>query len=312
MRRGCRWKHPAPAVCRMGDDMLLSMTGFGEAVAPGPGCYVRVRVRTLNSRTLRLNFHMPAELDWRAPDLQGLVREHFSRGTIDIWVDVLRENGGGAASVDESAAAAYAEKLEELRKKLGLAGKVDMQLISGLPGVIRVEERAGGGELWEAACKVVKEAAGKAVEMRTSEGRSIAEEILGIAGRIESLVERARGKAPKVVEEYREKLVSRLRSLAGAELRVISDEDLIREVAIFADRASISEELSRLSGHTGLLRRTIGSEGPSGRRLEFVVQEMLREASTLAAKANDFELSQISVELRGEIEKIKEQARNVE
>ena len=292
--------------------MIRSMTGFGEALVQAGGWSVRVRVRTLNHRGMRLNFHFPEEFSWRAPEMRGLVGQYLKRGTIDIWLGLTSEGEVEGVTVDDDAAKRYAEKLRELQLKLGLSGGIDVSMVVGLPGVVHGVELEATDELWELAGAAVREALAKAAEMRRVEGEALAEELLSVASRIEVLVAEAEGRAPEVVEAYKARLLARLRCLTEGEAERLSEQDIMREVVLFADRADIAEELCRLRSHIDVLRETVESDEPEGRRLEFIGQEMLREASTLSAKANDSMLSQISVRLRTEIERIKEQVGNVE
>ena len=292
--------------------MIRSMTGFGEAVVQAGGWSVRVRVRTLNHRGMRLNFHFPEEFSWRAPEMRGLVGQYLKRGTIDIWLRLTSEGEVEGVTVDDGAAKRYAEKLRELQLKLGLSGGIDVSMVVGLPGVVHGVELEATDELWELAGAAVREALAKAAEMRRVEGEALAEELLSVVSRIEVLVAEAEGRAPEVVEAYKARLLARLRCLTEGEEERLSEQDIMREVVLFADRADIAEELCRLRSHIDVLRETVESDEPEGRRLEFIGQEMLREASTLSAKANDSMLSQISVRLRTEIERIKEQVGNVE
>ena len=292
--------------------MIRSMTGFGEAVVQAGGWSVRVRVRTLNHRGMRLNFHFPEEFSWRAPEMRGLVGQYLKRGTIDIWLRLTSEGEVEGVTIDDDAAKRYAEKLRELQLKLGLSGGIDVSMVVGLPGVVHGVELEATDELWELAGAAVREALAKAAEMRRVEGEALAEELLSVASRIEVLVAEAEGRAPEVVEAYKARLLARLRCLTEGEEERLSEQDIMREVVLFADRADIAEELCRLRSHIDVLRETIESDEPEGRRLEFIGQEMLREASTLSAKANDSMLSQISVRLRTEIERIKERVGNVE
>lgn len=292
--------------------MIRSMTGFGEAVVQAGEWSVRVRVRTLNHRGMRLNFHFPEEFSWRASEMRGLVGEYLKRGTIDIWLRLTSESAVGGVTIDDDAAKRYAEKLRELQLKLGLSGGIDVSMVVGLPGVVRGVELETTDALWELARAAVREALGKAAEMRRVEGEALAEELLSIASRIERLVGEAEARAPEVVEAYKARLLARLRYLTEGEEKRLSEQDIMREVVIFADRADIAEELCRLRSHIDVLRQAIESNEPEGRRLDFIGQEMLREASTLSAKANDSMLSEISVRLRTEVERIKEQVGNVE
>ncbi len=292
--------------------MIRSMTGFGEAVAHVGQWSVRVRVRTLNNRGLRTNFHFPEEFSWRAPEMRKLVREYFRRGTIDVWLHIVSEAAAESVVIDGEVARAYAEELRKLQSDLGLAGAVDVSTVVNLPGVMRGVELEATDELWKAAVQAVKDAAGKAVAMRRVEGEALAKELSEICLRLEAFVEEAEEKAAGVVEGYKERLLARLRGLTEGEELPLTEQDVMREIVVFADRSDITEELCRLESHISMFREALGSEGAEGRRLEFMAQEMLREANTLAAKANDATLSQISVSLRAEVERIKEQVGNVE
>ena len=240
--------------------MIRSMTGFGEAVVQAGGWSVRVRVRTLNHRGMRLNFHFPEEFSWRAPEMRGLVGQYLKRGTIDIWLGLTSEGEVEGVTVDDDAAKRYAEKLRELQLKLGLSGGIDVSMVVGLPGVVHGVELEATDELWELAGAAVREALAKAAEMRRVEGEALAEELLSVASRIEGLVVEAEGRTPEVVEAYKARLLARLRCLTEGEEERLSEQDIMREVVLFVDRADIAEELET-TGRGGVA----GSEGAEER-----------------------------------------------
>lgn len=291
--------------------MLLSMTGFGEARHQDDRLSVTAEIRTVNNRHLKLSARISDPYGALEPDLERLVREHVRRGTVQLILRVERPKRPEDYRLNPVALASYYEQLQAIA---GPGVPIDPSTLLVLPGV--VEDRRGTSdedphEDWPVLSRVVAEALGRLQATRAEEGRAMADELLalgrGIAGHLASVAERG----PQVVAAYQQRLLERVQALVQDRV-VIEPKDLIREVAIFAERGDIAEEITRLRAHLDQYAAIIGEPESAGRKLEFIVQEMGRETNTIGSKANDVEISRAVVEMKGLLEKIRELIQNVE
>jgi uncharacterized protein (TIGR00255 family) len=290
------------------------MTGFGSASLEEEGLRAVVEVRSVNNRYLKIVVKAPAALNGRVPEIEGLVRARVRRGTVTVHVHVSFRERPPAYVVNPAAVRAYRTELESLAEQEGIPGEVTLADLAALPGVLEpvdVEPDIPEDD-WGRIRKTAEKAIAALLEMRDVEGRALAEEIVSRQALIESDIAAVHARAPEVVDEYRARLSERLRSVLeehGAELPA---EDILKEVAIFADRADIAEEIARLGSHLSQMREAVTETGECGRKLEFILQEMLREANTIGAKSNDFAIAEKIVGIKTEIEKLKEQVQNLE
>lgn len=286
------------------------MTGFGEARLQDDRWSVGVEVRSVNNRHLKLHAKISDPYGALEPDLERLVRETVRRGTVQLSIRVERPKRADDYRLNLVALASYRSQLAEF---LGTA-ETDLAALLGLPGV--VEERrpaaADPREDWPRLSAAVQEAIGKLQQSRADEGRAMADELLALAGSASDQLERIATRAPEAVTAYQKRLSERVTALVESQGLAIEARDLIREVAIFAERADIAEEITRLRAHFAQFREVIAEPESAGRKLEFVVQEMGRETNTIGSKANDLEISRGVVEIKGVLEKIRELIQNVE
>lgn len=292
--------------------MLLSMTGFGAARSDGGPAGVSVEIRALNNRYLKVTTKCVEPYNAFEPEVERLVRKAIHRGTIQVMLRVQRETAPDEFRLNQTAILSYLDQLRPLEAKLG--AKVELGALLELPGVV-ADSAAGGWdpmELWDTVAPIVEQAIANLQKMRVEEGRAMRLELLGYCDTLRAAVERVAARAPQVVEAFRDRLHERVRSLL-AELDVKLDHaDLIREVSIFAERSDIAEEIVRLRSHLDQFGTVIDEPEPPGRKLEFVTQEMFREANTIGSKASDIEISRHTVEIKSVIEKIRELIQNVE
>lgn len=290
--------------------MLLSMTGFGEARLQDDRWSVGVEVRTVNNRHLKMSAKISEPYGALEPELERLVRETVRRGTVQILLRVERPRRSDDYRLNTVALASYRDQLS------ALAGgqPVDFAALLALPGV--VEERKPDAndphEDWPALSQVVSTALAKLQGARAEEGRVMAEELLALGRAVGGHLDRVEARGPEVVSAYQKRLTERVQGLLQGHGVVIEPKDLIREVAILAERADISEEIVRLRAHLTQYVEVIREPESAGRKLEFVVQEMGRETNTIGSKANDVEISRSVVEIKGLLEKIRELIQNVE
>jgi len=291
---------------------LRSMTGYGRASAAGAGKKFTVELKSVNHRFCEVVVRLPKNLLLIEDRVRGQIQRAVSRGRIDCYFTV--EEAGPknvAVKVDKSLVAAYYKALKEMLQELELAPDVKLEHFLALPGVFSVEEPEENVEdFWPAIEQALAGALTALLEMRASEGARLKTDIQNRIDRIEQLNKEIEARAPLVVEEYRARLLQRVQELVPGV--PIDPVRLAGEVALFAERSSIAEEIVRISSHLNQLRAACAEDGPVGRKLDFLVQEVNREINTIAHKAGDLRISQIVVEVKSELEKIREQVQNVE
>lgn len=292
--------------------MLLSMTGFGEARHQGERFTATVEVRSVNNRHLKINARISDRYGALEPEIERLVRDQIRRGTVQLVLRVERPRRAEDYRLNTVALASYRDQVEALRG--ADAGPIDLAALLALPGV--VEERRPTEEDphddWPELSAVVTEALARHRTSRAEEGRAMAAELLSLGRAIAEHLAQVAGREPEVVRSYQERLTERVAALIQDRGVTIEPRDLIREVAIFAERSDIAEEITRLRAHLEQYERAIAGPESAGRKLEFIVQEMGRETNTIGSKAGDSEISRHVVEMKGDLEKIRELIQNVE
>lgn len=298
------------------------MTGFGEASEQVDGVQYAVELRSLNNRYFKASIRLPDEIAGLEAELETLLRHRLNRGSITLTVRLRASDAAATHQVNEVALLAYLDHLETIQGKLkghqgsGGAGGVhiDLTALLAMPGVLQPQGQDLMLRARPAVTRLVDLACGKLESMRVSEGQFIAQD-LGTQRRfILERLELIRKRAPQVIEEYHTRLRTRIDELlARAEFK-LDERDLIREIAIFAERSDISEEITRLGGHLEQCEQIMQAKAneSAGRTLDFLAQELLREANTIASKSNDATISRAIVEVKGAIDRIKEQVQNVE
>ncbi len=299
--------------------MIRSMTGFGDASEQAAGVHYLAEVRSLNNRYFKATIRLPDIISGLEAELESLLRQRLNRGSITLVIKMRAAEGATTHRINDAALLDYLDHLETIHTKIGgdkdHAVHIDLTALLALPGVLVPEDEAA---ILERARPVVLSLTGQACDrltiMRSREGLAIADDLTKHRVFIQERLAMVKDRAPQVVEEYHQRLRARIdHLLARAELR-IDEKDLIREVAIFAERADISEEVTRLSGHLEQIERIAAAPDgePAGRTLDFLTQELLREANTIASKSNDAVIARAIVEVKGAIDRIKEQVQNVE
>jgi uncharacterized protein (TIGR00255 family) len=288
------------------------MTGYGDARLQTDRWSVAVEVRTVNNRHFKLNAKVSEPFAALEPELEKLVRETVRRGTVTLQVRVERPRRPEDYRINTVALTSYRDQVV---KAFGPAGApADLGALLALPGV--VEERRPSAEdpndEWPELAAVINQALRKLQAARTEEGRAMADEMLALAASVSEQLERISARAPEVVNGYQKRLTERVQGLVVGQDVTIEPKDLIREIAILAERADIAEEIVRLRAHLTQFVEVINESESNGRKLEFVVQEMGRETNTIGSKANDVEISRGVVEIKGLLEKVRELIQNVE
>ena len=290
---------------------LRSMTGFGDATSFEADVHVRAELRSVNHRYLQLKVKLPPDLAALESDLEALVRKSLERGAVTLSVSV---EAGATPNVriDRALAQLYMTELVALSKQLGLEDRPRLETLLALPGVVGTEADSG---LREREARLVRNAVRDAladlVTMREREGAALEADLRANAAAVAKESARIGKRMPKVVREHHKKLQQRMQELLGGQVKLAAS-DLPRELALLADRMDVSEELARLSSHLGQWASLLDKGGAIGRQLDFLVQEMLREANTIGSKCNDAEVAHSVVEVKTRIERLREQVQNVE
>ncbi|MEE8556374.1 MAG: YicC/YloC family endoribonuclease [Myxococcota bacterium] len=291
--------------------MIRSMTAFGRGEVARDGDPIVTEVRTVNSRHLDLRFRLPRDCAALEPALRTRVARYFSRGKVDVTVRLPDNAGSPSVTVNLEAAQAYVEAAERLQERFSLEAGLSVDTVLGLPGVARLEERESTSEELVAGIEPALQAACEAAaEMREREGEAIQTELETCLSRVDGWVTKIASRADEVGEALRDRLSRRLSGLV-ADVGV-DPARVDQEVVLYADRMDVTEEISRLRSHIAQFRDSLERSGPVGRKLEFLLQELSREANTLGSKATDGEISPWVVELKTELEKVREQVLNVE
>ncbi|MGC8643638.1 MAG: YicC/YloC family endoribonuclease [Isosphaeraceae bacterium] len=295
--------------------MLLSMTGFGDARYQDQRWSIQVEVRTVNNRHLKMSARISEPYAALETELERLVREKVRRGAVQINLRIDRPRRAEDYRLNTVALASYRDQIRQLDPD-GPSAHNDLNLgaLLALPGVVEELRPADSDshEDWPEIARVVGEALERLETARAQEGRVMAEELQALGRSIDDYLGVIAARGPLVVQSYQSRLVERVSALVQDQGVTVEPKDLIREVAILADRCDISEEIVRMRAHLLQYQQILGERESAGRKLEFVVQEMAREVNTIGSKASDVEISHNVVEIKGLLEKIRELIQNVE
>jgi len=294
--------------------MIKSMTGFGRGEFEDEKRRVVTEIKSVNHRYADISVRMPKRYGFAEERIKNVAKSVIKRGKADIsiMVEYITESDL-SIKLNEVAAKQYYDNLTALKDKFSLGGDVSLELLSSFPDVLKVIPDASDEE---EVCRALEESAQLAVEkldgMRAAEGKRLAEDILLRGEIIKGLVANIEAMAPEVASVYYLKLKERIREMTENSV-IIPEERLVAEAAIFADKSNITEEIVRLDSHITQMVKTVAGDSLSdGRKLDFLVQEMNREANTIGAKANNIEITNLMLDIKSEIEKIREQIQNVQ
>ena len=292
--------------------MILSMTGYGNGTAQKDGTTVTVEIRTVNHRFLDLHVRVPREYLFLEGEIHRLVRNALDRGRVEVSA-VIQNAVSGATLFDAGLVKSYLEAAAGLKEEFHFQDSLDLKTVLGLPGVLQNREcqQAGAAEdLMELARLAVAQALDGVRRMRLQEGEALRADMLKNLERIETAVRRIGDLGANCAAEQFEKLCGRLEQLlpGGA----IDPQRLAQEAALLADKCDISEEVARLESHIGQYRALVDSEEKAGKKLDFLLQELQREANTILSKSGNLDISRHAIALKADIEKLREQVQNVE
>lgn len=296
--------------------MVRSMTGFGEASAQQDSIHYLVEVRSLNNKYFKATIRLPEAFQALEAEFEAELRRRVSRGSVTLTASCTASGSATASNINHAALQHYIEQIRKAPLVADGTVRVDLSGLLALPGVLEppADEEDRLERARRAFLPLLHKACDGLVAMREREGKLLREELLSHRGMIAERLQRIAARAPTVVNEYENRLRTRIEMMVRSTDIAVNPADLIREIAVYAERTDIAEEISRLSGHIEQFEQLL-SEGdgrPLGRTLEFLAQEMLREANTIASKSPDSEISRMTVEVKGAIDRIKEQVQNVE
>lgn len=292
--------------------MIKSMTGYGGAKGTSGKLEISVELKSVNNRYLDCTLKLPRVYYSIEEPLKTVVQKYVSRGKVDIYITVDSSKADDVEiRINRPLAQAYISALRTLADESGLSCDINVTDLTRFPDILQADKREADAErLFADISAVLEEALWSFDGMRAREGKRLEEDILARLEEIERLTGLAEEISPRTVAEYSRKLEARIRDIL--QTAGIDEARILTEAALFADKVAINEELVRLRSHIGQLRNLLGSNEPVGRKIDFLVQEFNREANTIGSKGNDAEMSKCVVALKAEIEKIREQAQNIE
>lgn len=292
--------------------MIKSMTGFGRAVTETDGYVITVEIKSVNHRYFEFSSRIPRQYGFLDDKLKSYINSRVSRGKVECYVSIDALNTEAAqVVVNNTLASAYVSALKELSKNYDLKEDFGASTVARFQDVLVVKKADEDEEkIWSYVKSVTDTALDKFIAMRTVEGEKMKNDISSRADYILSCVEYIEKRSPETVKEYNDKLVERVHDLIGD---VSLDEGrVIQEVAIYADKVAVAEETVRLRSHLDQLKAFINADEPVGRKMDFLVQEINRETNTIGSKANDVDIARKVVDIKAEVEKIREQIQNIE
>ena len=292
--------------------MIKSMTGYGSAKGTVEGLQITVELKSVNNRYLDASVRLPRSFLFAEDAVKSAVQRHISRGKVDVFVTVDASDAGDmTVKVNEGLLKGYLDALQHIAEKYDLPNDVTAMAVSRFPDVLSVEKKDLDAEAISAGILEITE---KALDdfdaMREREGAKLRDDVLARLGTIDTLVSTVERESPMTVAAYRERLVAKMEEVLGA--AGIDENRILAEAAIFADHIAVDEETVRLRSHMSQLRTMINGSSPTGRKIDFLIQEFNREANTIGSKCQNSDIAHTVVDLKSEIEKIREQIQNIE
>ena len=294
--------------------MIKSMTGFGRGEYTDGKRSIIAEIKSVNHRYSDITIKMPRRYAFAEDKIKNAVKDKIRRGKVDVSIIVenITENDVNI-KLNTMLAKQYYDNLTELKGEFDLSGDISLQFLASLPDVMKaIPDVEDEEEITKAILEAVSEAAVNLEKMRAVEGEKLAEDLISKGEHVKEILDKIAERAPQVVVDYTAKLKERIQDLLGSSVQVPEDRILV-EAAVFADKCAIDEEITRLNSHLDQLKSIIEkSSQPDGKKLDFLVQEMNREANTIGSKANDITITNYMLEIKSEIEKIREQVQNIE
>ena len=290
--------------------MLRSMTGFGCYEYSEDDITFTIEIKTVNHRYFDLFLRMPKQIQAFEDRVRSIVSNKIQRGKVDVYITCDNKAEDAIDVVlDERLARAYSDALKAMADHLGIKDDISVSTLARFPDILKVEKKEDDERIGNILEKAVDQAVSSLVEMREKEGEKLKGSMVLNLQNVRAYLDKVRERAPLVVREYKEKLEARIEELAGMK---VDPARLAMEVALFADKCSIDEEIVRLESHIDQMNDLLEKGSPVGKKLDFLIQEMNREVNTIGAKAGDLDITRYVVELKNEIEKLREQVQNIE
>lgn len=292
--------------------MISSMTGYGSAKKIAAGFSISVELRSVNNRYLETSVRMPRSFLFAEDAVKSVVQKHISRGKVDVFVSISSAGVDDVeVRVDESLLKAYMNAVSHIAEEYSVSGEITALAASRFPDVLTVERSEIDADAVSAAiCEVAEEALSDYDRMRLREGEKLRADVLGRLETIDKLVSEVERNAPETAAKYRERLEQKMAEVLGT--AGIDENRILAEAAIFADHIAVDEETVRLRSHMAQLDSMIRGSSPIGRKIDFLIQEFNREANTIGSKCQNSDIAHVVVDLKSEIEKIREQIQNIE
>ena len=292
--------------------MIKSMTGFGRCEVTENNRKFTVEMKAVNHRYLDVNVKMPKKLNFFESSIRNELKNYISRGKVDLFItyEDLSENTTNV-HYNKELAAEYLQYLRQIQQDFGLEDDIRVSTLSKYPDVFTMEENEGDEEeIWKELKKALDGAAEMFVQSRITEGENLKNDLIAKLDGMLRLVDFIAERSPQIIAEYRQKLQDKVKEMLGD--NTVDETRLVTEVTIFADKVCVDEEMVRLRSHVETTKAALLAGGSIGRKLDFIAQEMNREANTILSKSNDLEISNVGIELKTEIEKVREQIQNIE
>lgn len=292
--------------------MIKSMTGYGSAAGSAQGFAISVELKSVNNRFLDTSVRMPRSFMFAEDAVKAAVQKHISRGKVDVFVSVDSDGADNTVvKVNEPLLSAYINAVRHIAEEYGISDEMSALSVARFPDVLSVEKAdIDTEEVSDAIAAVTELALEDFDRMRLREGEKLRDDVLGRLDTIDALVCTVERSAPETVKAYRSRLEQKMQEVLGT--AGIDENRILAEAAIFADHIAVDEETVRLRSHMAQLRKMIEGSSPTGRKIDFLVQEFNREANTIGSKCQNSEIAHTVVELKSEIEKIREQIQNIE
>lgn len=295
-----------------GTAMIKSMTGFGRSELADARHKFTVEIKSVNHRYLDMNIKMPKKLNFFESAVRSLLKEYIERGKVDVYItyeDYTEDNF--ALKYNAGLAGEYLRYLNQMAEQFGLENDVRVSTLSKYPDVFVMEEQTPDeGELWDGLEKAIRAACEQFVQSRKAEGEHLKNDLMEKLSNMLTYVDFIEARSPEILRDYRTRLEEKVKELLGD--RQIDDARIASEVTIYADKICVDEETVRLRSHIKTAQDTLELGGSIGRKLDFIAQEMNREANTILSKANNLEISDTGINLKTDIEKVREQIQNIE
>ena len=293
--------------------MAISMTGFGRGEYKDDNYYFLVECKTINHKYCDINIRLPRKISFLEDKARNFVKNHIKRGRVDIYIKLdLLGSEDVNLKFDESLANQYVNILKEIRDKYDLVDDISVMNIAKFPEIIKTEEKEEDEDLlWSMLSKALEQTLVNLTEMRSEEGKILANDVLERCELLRNIIEEVEKYSYTVVLDYKEKLNNRISEILENP-SLVDENRLAQEVAIYADKSSITEEIVRFKSHIEQLKSTIVKNESIGRKIDFLIQEMNRETNTIGSKSSDLNITNLVVEIKSELEKIREQIQNIE